>query len=85
LQQAWLQEWQQRQQRLALASRTLNAVSPLAVLDRGYALVTLAESGRLVQNPSEAPIGSIIEARVANGKLRAQVISPNARSEKDPD
>ena len=76
LRQTWLQEWQQRQQRLALASRTLNAVSPLAVLDRGYALVTLAESGRLVQDPREAPIGTLIEARVANGKLRAQVISP---------
>jgi exonuclease VII large subunit len=46
------------------------------VLDRGYALVTLAESGRLVQDPREAPIGTLIEARVANGKLRAQVISP---------
>jgi len=85
LQQAWLQEWQQRQQRLALASRTLNAVSPLAVLDRGYALVTLAESGRLVQDPSEAPIGTLIEARIANGKLRAQVISPKALSDKDSD
>ncbi len=85
LQQAWLQELQQRQQRLALASRTLNAVSPLAVLDRGYALVTLADSGRLVQNSSQAPIGTLIEARVANGKLRAQVISSNALSDKDSD
>lgn len=85
LQQAWLQEFQQRQQRLALASRTLNAVSPLAVLDRGYALVTLADSGRLVQNSSQAPIGTLIEARVANGKLRAQVISSNALSDKDSD
>ena len=85
LQQAWLHEFQQRQQRLALASRTLNAVSPLAVLDRGYALVTLADSGRLVQNSSQAPIGTLIEARVANGKLRAQVISSNALSDKDSD
>ncbi len=85
LQQAWLQEFQQRQQRLALASRTLNAVSPLAVLDRGYALVTLADSGRLVQNSSQAPVGALIEARVANGKLRAQVISSNTLAAKDSD
>lgn len=85
LQQAWLQEFQQRQQRLALASRTLNAVSPLAVLDRGYALVTLADSGRLVQNSSQAPVGTVIEARVANGKLRAQVISSNTLAAKDSD
>jgi exodeoxyribonuclease VII large subunit len=83
LQQAWLQEWQARQQRLALASRTLNAVSPLAVLDRGYALVTLSDSGRLVRKVSEAPIGSIIEARLAHGQLRAQVISPKATSDED--
>ena len=82
-QQAWLQEWQARQQRLALASRTLNAVSPLAVLDRGYALVTLSDSGQLVREVSEAPIGSIIEARLAHGQLRAQVISPKATSDED--
>lgn len=85
LRQSWLQEFQQRQQRLALASRTLNAVSPLAVLDRGYALVTLADSGRLVQNSSQAPIGTLIEARVANGKLRAQVISSNTLAAQDSD
>lgn len=85
LQQSWLQQWQQRQQRLALASRTLNAVSPLAVLDRGYALVTLAESGRLVQDPRDAPIGSLIEARLACGKLRAQVMSSDALSDQDSD
>jgi exodeoxyribonuclease VII large subunit len=83
LQQAWLQEWQARQQRLALASRTLNAVSPLAVLDRGYALVTLSDSGQLVREVSEAPIGSIIGARLAHGQLRAQVISPKATSDED--
>jgi len=83
LQQAWLQEWQARQQRLALASRTLNAVSPLAVLDRGYALVTLSDSGQLVREVSEAPIGSIIEARLAHGQLRAQVISPKTTSDED--
>lgn len=83
LRQTWLQEWQQRQQRLALASRTLNAVSPLAVLDRGYALVTLADSGRLVRDPSEAPDGTIIEARVASGKLRAKVIPPTTLPDED--
>jgi exodeoxyribonuclease VII large subunit len=83
LHQGWLQEWQQRQQRLALASRTLNAVSPLAVLDRGYALVTLTDTGQLIRKASDAPIGSIIEARVANGTLQAQVIAPKAPSDED--
>jgi exodeoxyribonuclease VII large subunit len=83
LRQTWSQEWQQRRQRLALASRTLNAVSPLAVLDRGYALVTLSTSGQLVRDTREAPIGSIIEARVANGKLQAQVIAPKALPDED--
>jgi len=83
LRHTWSQEWQQRQQRLALAARTLNAVSPLAVLDRGYALVTLANTGHLVRDASEAPIGSIIDARVAEGHLRAQVIEsgPNASAQ----
>jgi exodeoxyribonuclease VII large subunit len=85
LQQAWQLQWQRRQQRLALASRTLNAVSPLAVLDRGYALVTLVESDRLVQDASAVPVGSLIEARLASGKLRAQVISSETLSDQDRD
>jgi exodeoxyribonuclease VII large subunit len=59
-------------ERLAPLERTLNAVSPLATLQRGYAIV-LAADGRILRDACEAAPGSIIEARLAQGSLRAKV------------
>jgi exodeoxyribonuclease VII large subunit len=60
-------------QRLALASRTLDAVSPLATLGRGFAVVSRKKDGALLRDAAEAPIGTEIEARLARGRLRATV------------
>jgi exodeoxyribonuclease VII large subunit len=60
-------------QRLALAARTLNAVSPLATLGRGFAVVTRAEDGAVLQDASQVPVGTQIEARLSKGRLRATV------------
>jgi exodeoxyribonuclease VII large subunit len=59
--------------RLGSSARALHAFSPLATLDRGYAIVTLAGSGRIVTDVSQAPAGADIEARLARGRLRARV------------
>ncbi|HEY2782043.1 MAG TPA: exodeoxyribonuclease VII large subunit [Steroidobacteraceae bacterium] len=55
--------------------RTLNAVSPLATLERGYAIVSRADGG-ILRNAADAPPGSLIEARLAQGKIRAKVEKP---------
>jgi exodeoxyribonuclease VII large subunit len=52
--------------------RTLHAVSPLATLDRGYAIVTDV-SGHVLQHPREVQPGATIQARLADGKLTATV------------
>ncbi len=54
-------------------ARALNAVSPLATLDRGYAIVTRAPDRSVVTDPAEAPMGSEIEVRLARGRLKARV------------
>ena len=59
-------------QRLALAQRALNTVSPLATLARGFAIVTRAD-GVLVTDASEVAPGDEIEARLARGTLTARV------------
>jgi exodeoxyribonuclease VII large subunit len=59
-------------QRHALAGRTLHAVSPLATLERGYAIV-LREDGELLRDTADAPVGTRIEARLGRGRLRATV------------
>ena len=60
--------------RLDLALRTLHAVSPLATLDRGYAIVS-ATDGHVLQDATEARPGDTIEARLARGRLSARVLA----------
>jgi len=62
-------------QRLALASRTLHAVSPLATLGRGFAVVSRVDDGTLLRDAAQSPPGTQIEARLAKGRLRATVVS----------
>jgi exodeoxyribonuclease VII large subunit len=63
-----------QQGRLETAARALNAVSPLATLTRGYAIVTRAADGAIVRDAALAPPGTEIDARLARGRLRARVI-----------
>jgi exodeoxyribonuclease VII large subunit len=60
---------------LARLVRTLNAVSPLATLDRGYAIVSRL-SGAIVRSAAEVSPGTPIEVRLAVGKIRAKVEEP---------
>ena len=60
-------------QRLALAARTLDAVSPLATLGRGFAVVTRVSDGQLLRDAADAPVGTDIEAKLARGAVRARV------------
>jgi exodeoxyribonuclease VII large subunit len=59
-------------ERLSPLARTLNAVSPLATLDRGYAIVS-REGGGILLDAADAAPGTLIEARLAVGKIRAKV------------
>jgi exodeoxyribonuclease VII large subunit len=60
-------------QRLALAARALHTVSPLATLDRGYAIVTDATSDDVLMRASDVSAGDDIRARLSRGKLLATV------------
>jgi exodeoxyribonuclease VII large subunit len=66
-----------RRARLNELDAHLRQLSPLAVLDRGYALVESAE-GKLVRSAEDAPKGSTIGVRLAKGRLKARVTSSNA-------
>lgn len=59
--------------RTELAMRALHAVSPLATLDRGYAIVTRIPGGELLRSADEVTRGDRIEARLAHGRIRARV------------
>jgi exodeoxyribonuclease VII large subunit len=59
-------------QRLALAQRALDAVSPLATLARGFAIVKRAD-GTVLTDAAAVAVGEEIEASLASGKLTARV------------
>lgn len=59
--------------RLDIARRQLEALSPVAVLERGYS-ITLLENGRALRDPSEAPAGTALTTRLAHGKTVSSVV-----------
>ena len=50
---------------------TLDALSPLAILARGYA-VAQTEAGRVVRHTAQLPPGEPFRLRLADGSLRAR-------------
>jgi exodeoxyribonuclease VII large subunit len=51
----------------------LEQLSPLKILDRGYAIVE--RGGKLVKSPVDAPPGSDVRVRLAQGELAARVLT----------
>ena len=60
-----------RPQRVRVA-RSLEAVSPLATVARGYSILQHAD-GRIVRSVEQAAIGDALDARVSDGHLRVRV------------
>ena len=58
--------------RVERMSRALEMLSPLAILERGYALVFDA-AGKLVKDAAQVKVGEEISARVARGEIQATV------------
>ncbi|MGB5442506.1 MAG: exodeoxyribonuclease VII large subunit [Gammaproteobacteria bacterium] len=61
--------FQARTRQLASACRTLDAVSPLATLERGYAIVTRPAGKRIIRKAADISIGEQIEAHLSDGQL----------------
>jgi len=66
-----LRVWHQSFARLA---HTLDALSPLAVLERGYA-ICLTPEGRVVRSAAGLEVDSEVKVRLHEGSLQARVIS----------
>jgi exodeoxyribonuclease VII large subunit len=64
---------EQRRHRLARLAASLEALSPLGVLARGYSLTFRADAGTLVRSADDARPGELIETRLASGRLLSRV------------
>ena len=69
-----------RREELEVEAAALKHLSPVRVLERGYALVFL-ENGTLVKDAGEAPVGSEVRIRLSAGKLAARVTGSQSQSE----
>ncbi len=65
----------QERGRLAVVMAGLTAVSPLATLSRGYAIVRLRENGRVVRSVSDAALDDVLTIQVSDGQFDARKMS----------
>ena len=72
LENAMRQQLQTRQARLTSAARELNAVSPLAVLGRGYAIAQDAQ-GQIIHRAADTTPGQRLKLRLGEGSLSVEV------------
>ena len=56
----------------------LTQLSPLKILDRGYAIVTTV-AGEIVKQPEQAPAGAEVAIRIAQGRLAARVLGEETK------
>ncbi|SPE44646.1 Exodeoxyribonuclease 7 large subunit (fragment) [Candidatus Sulfotelmatobacter sp. SbA7] len=75
----------ERRVRVERMETTLHALSPVAILERGYALVFDA-SGKLLKDARKVKVGDEISAKLAKGTVRARVegkgqMGPTRRAE----
>lgn len=72
LEQSYALYLQQRQQQIAKTAAQLNALSPLSVLSRGYAVCQDAH-GAIVHSVNQVEIGETVAVLLENGKLYGTV------------
>jgi exodeoxyribonuclease VII large subunit len=59
--------------RLRLSAGKLDAISPLKVLGRGYAIAS--KNGRIVSKKSQVKEGDVVDVRLSDGEIRCEVTS----------
>ena len=77
LQAALARRLEQQHGRLSTLSGRLDALSPLKVLERGYALVTVEKAGTIVRDPAQVRPGDTLRVQVSRGELFARVLEPD--------
>ena len=74
---------QNLQSQLNVMARGLHSVSPLATLDRGYAMVTDSNTGNVISDAGKLKKGDGIAARLATGSVDATVTTVHQEHKRD--
>jgi len=66
---------ERRRRELGSVAASLQALSPLQVLSRGYSL-TQKQDGTILRNPGDVSIGDVLQTQLANGVIFSKVSDP---------
>jgi len=64
---------EQLKQRLLNSSQTLHAVSPLATLNRGYAMTINPSTGEIIRSTEQISVGDMVQTRLGHGRFSSQI------------
>ena len=53
----------------------LDALSPLAVLSRGYGVVRVKETGKIIRTVSGVKAGDLVEMQISDGSFECNVLN----------
>lgn len=70
---AWQKKFTQQQQQLKLIVRTLDTVSPLATLQRGYAIVKTIHNNQILRSTKDISIGENVSVTLNKGEIICHV------------
>jgi exodeoxyribonuclease VII large subunit len=73
LRQASARDILHRRRDLEKLSATLTALSPLAVLERGYSITFNASTGAVLRGGGDVDVGALLKIKLASGSLDAEV------------
>lgn len=72
---------ERNRQQLGTIAASLNALSPLAVLERGYSLTKRLDDGELIRDARQVRVGDRISTLLAEGGLVSEVIAVETDNE----
>ena len=70
----------QKSHQLQISAATLNAISPLATLDRGYSITVKSPNNSIVTNPKQIKAGDQLITYLATGRVVSRVESTSSES-----
>jgi exodeoxyribonuclease VII large subunit len=62
-----------RREKLAILSRALDAISPLATLQRGYSITLQQKDGSVIHSAQQVHSGDTLETQLASGRILSKV------------
>jgi exodeoxyribonuclease VII large subunit len=69
-------------ERFRALAHGLEAVSPLATVARGYAIVSRESDGEVLRDAAAAPVGTLVRAQLGRGELLCRVEKQNKNDDK---